>query len=108
MPITKGRTIVQKNLEGKKIFLPKKREFLCQRKDHSTEEFRRWIKVGDYKKRKIGVFDVYKKDGYKLPSHQSSVISHQEDNYQTHKPKYQKRREEDTCLITVDYSFDTN
>jgi len=25
------------------------------RKFHSTEEFRRWIKVGDYKGRKIGV-----------------------------------------------------
>ena len=34
--------------------------------------------------------------------------SHQEDNYQTDEPRYQKRREEDTCLITVDYSFDTN
>ena len=44
----------------------------------------------------------------KLPSHQSSITSHQEDNYPTDGPKYQKRREEDTCLITVDYSFDTN
>ena len=59
-------------------------------------------------KEKIGVVDVCKKDGYKLPGHQSSVTSHQEDNYQTDEPKYQKRREEDTCLITVDYSFDTN
>ena len=44
----------------------------------------------------------------KLPSNQSSITSHQEDNYQTDEPKHQKRREEDTCLITVDYSFDTN
>ena len=41
----------------------------------------------------------------KLPSNQSSITSHQEDNYQTDEPKHQKRREEDTCLITVDYSL---
>ena len=42
----------------KRLFLPKKREFFnannC-RKCHSTEKFRRWIKVGDYKGRKIEV-----------------------------------------------------
>ena len=41
----------------------------------------------------------------KLPSNQSSITSHQEGNYQTDEPKHQKRREEDTCLITVDYSL---
>ena len=41
----------------------------------------------------------------KLPSNHSSITSHQEDNYQTDEPKHQKRREEDTCLITVDYSL---
>ena len=41
----------------------------------------------------------------KLPSNQSSITSHQEDNYQTDEPKHQKRREEDTCLITADYSL---
>ena len=34
-------------------------------KRHSTEGIRRWSKIGDYKRRKIGVAAVGKKDGYK-------------------------------------------
>ena len=52
-----------------------------------------WIKVGDYKRSEIGVVKGWM---------QSPVTSHQEDIYQTDEPRYQKRREEDTCLITVD------
>ena len=32
-------------------------------KSHSTEGIRRWLKIGDYKRRKIGVAAVGKKDG---------------------------------------------
>ena len=32
-------------------------------KSHSTEGIRRWIKIGDHKRRKIGVVAVGKKDG---------------------------------------------
>ena len=32
-------------------------------KSHSTEGIRRWIKIGDHKRRKIGVVAVSKKDG---------------------------------------------
>ena len=36
-------------------------------KSNSTEGIRRWLKIGDYKRRKIGVVAVGKKDGYKSP-----------------------------------------
>ena len=31
-------------------------------KSHSTEGIRRWSKIGDYKRRKIGVVDIGKKE----------------------------------------------
>ena len=31
-------------------------------KSHSTEGIRRWLKIGDYKGKKIGVADVSKKE----------------------------------------------
>ena len=35
-------------------------------KSHSTEGIRRWLKIGDYRRRKIGVVAVGKKDEYQL------------------------------------------
>ena len=69
----------------KKAFLPKKREFFyanSYRKDHSTEELRRWIRFGDYKRRKIGWVKVTKS---LVTSYQSSggyLSSYQVTSYQ--------------------------
>ena len=52
-------------------------------KSYSTEEIRRWIKIGDHKRRKIGVVAVKRMEN-----------SHQEDTYQTDEQRNQKRREE--------------
>ena len=41
-------------------------------KSHSTEGIRRWFKIGDYKRRKIGVAAVGKKAGYKSPGRKIS------------------------------------
>ena len=99
MPITEGRTRVQKTLERKKgFFFLKKREFFMPITARVTKL--PVIKLPSYR--------VTSHRVTKLPSNQSSITSHQEGNYQTDGPKHLKRREEDTCLITVDYRFDTN
>ena len=64
------------------------------RKDHSTEELRRWIRVGDYKRRKIGWIQVTKSlvTSYQLPvTRRISIRQMNKD--------IKKGEKEDTCLI---------
>ena len=79
------------------------------RKSHSTEEFRRWIKVGDYKRRKIGWIQVTKSLVTSYQSPGGYLSSYQVTSYQLPVTRrifirqmnkdIKKGEKEDTCLI---------